>query len=113
MSFILIMLSAPLANSEIVEEIITLPVLVKNIYGGEFKQEIVVTIFRENSRAKSPWLVLNHGRPSSGALQMGRQRYSQNSKYFVEKGFLVLVPTRVGYGPSGGPDVEYSGGVWS
>jgi dienelactone hydrolase len=103
------MLSSPLANSEVIEEIITLPVLVKNIYGGEFKQEIIVTIFRDNSRAKSPWLVLNHGRPGSGALQMGRQRYSQNSKYFVEKGFLVLVPTRVGYGPSGGPDIEYSG----
>jgi dienelactone hydrolase len=108
-SFLFLLFFSSAAISDIVEEIVTLPVSVKNIYGGEFKQEIIVTIFRDNSRVKSPWLVLNHGRPVSGALQMGRQRYSKNSKYFVEKGFLVLVPTRVGYGPSGGPDVEYSG----
>lgn len=96
-------------NAEVVEEVITLPVTVKNIYGGEFTQDIVVTIFRDSSRASSPWLVLNHGRSTSGAHKMGRQRYVNNSKYFVEKGFVVLIPTRVGYGPSGGPDVEYSG----
>ena len=40
---------------------------------------------------------------------MGRQRYGDNSRYFVEKGFAVFVPTRIGYGVTGGDDVEYSG----
>jgi hypothetical protein len=58
----------------------------------------------------APYLVLNHGRPANGNLAgMQRQRYSDNSRYFVSLGFVVLVPTRVGYGESGGPDVEDSG----
>jgi len=40
---------------------------------------------------------------------MKRQKFYENSKYFVSLGFVVLVPTRVGYGESGGPDVEYGG----
>lgn len=97
-------------HAEIVEEIITLPVKVKNIYGAEFGQPIVVTIFRDDAKPVSSWLVLNHGRPNSSEMSMmGRQRYVNNSHYFVNKGFIVFVPTRVGYGPSKGTDVEYSG----
>lgn len=99
------------AYSALVEEVIRLPVVVKNIYGREFQQEFVVTIFRDDSKTSSPWLVLNHGRPAiaSKIAQMERVRYLRNSKYFVEKGFVVLIPTRIGYGPNNGPDVEYSG----
>ena len=59
----------------------------------------------------APYLVLNHGRPASEAdfAQMKRQRFSALSRYFVGLGFTVLVPTRVGYGDTGGPDVEHSG----
>lgn len=109
LSFVCLVFFSCLVNAEVVEEIITLPVSVKNIYGGEFKHDFIVTVFRDKTRFKSPWLILNHGRPVSGALQVGRQRYSKNSKYFVEKGFIVFVPTRVGYGPTGGPDVEDAG----
>jgi len=54
---------------------------------------------------------LNHGRPANDAdfAKMKRQRFAENSRYFVAQGFVVLVPTRVGYGETGGPDVEYSG----
>ena len=98
------------SHAAIVEEQIHLPVVVKNIYGAEFRHTILVTVFRDESRSNSPWLILNHGRPTASEIpMMGRQRYSSNSKYFVEKGFVVFVPTRVGYGPTGGPDVEYSG----
>ena len=70
-------------------------------------QAIKVTVFRDDTRAVAPYLVLNHGRSPSPQefADMKRQRYSGNSKYFVSKGFVVLVPTRVGYGDSGGPDV--------
>jgi dienelactone hydrolase len=40
---------------------------------------------------------------------MGLKTYPANSRYFASKGFVVLVPTRVGYGVSRGPDVEYTG----
>ena len=32
-----------------------------------------------------------------------------NARYFVSKGFAVFMPLRVGYGETGGPDVEFSG----
>jgi len=105
---------ALLATSSIareVEQVIELPVSVKNMYGREFSRNIKVTVFRDDAREKSPFLVLNHGRPSQpeDLVKMGRQRFSDNSRYFVSKGFAVFVPTRMGYGETGGEDVEYSG----
>lgn len=102
---------AGLAQAAIVEDVIDVPVQVSNMYGREFAQTIKVTVFHDTDRARSPYLVLHHGRPTSAAemAKVPRFRYSQASRYFVSLGFTVLVPTRVGYGESGGPDVEDSG----
>jgi dienelactone hydrolase len=32
-----------------------------------------------------------------------------NARYFATRGFAVLIPTRIGYGVTGGPDVEFTG----
>jgi len=100
-----------LSLAAVIEEVIEVPVSVKTIYGQEVNQSIKVTVFREDTREKAPYLVLNHGRPptAAGFANMKRVRYSENSRYFVSLGFVVFVPTRVGYGETGGPDVEYSG----
>jgi dienelactone hydrolase len=37
------------------------------------------------------------------------QNYPANSRYFASLGYTVLVPTRIGYGVTAGPDVEYTG----
>ena len=104
-------LNSPLLAAAVIEEIIEVPVSVKTIYDQTVSQSISVTVWRDNTREKAPFLILNHGRPATAAAlaAMGRQRYSANSAYFVRRGFVVLVPTRVGYGPAGGTDVEYSG----
>lgn len=59
-------------------------------------KSIKVTVFREVTREKAPYLVLNHGRPASAAgfATIKRQRYSDNSRYFVSLGFVVLIPAR-------------------
>jgi dienelactone hydrolase len=108
---ILVVCVPSLSLAAVVEEVIEVPVSVKTIYGREVNQPIKVTVFRDDKRENAPYLVLNHGRPATEAdfAKMKRQRYSENSQYFVALGFVVLVPTRVGYGESGGPDVEYSG----
>lgn len=100
-----------LSSAAVLEEVIEVPVSVKTIYGQQTNQAIKVTVFRDDQRKNAPYLILNHGRPASEAdfVKMKRQRYGENSLYFVSLGFVVLVPTRVGYGESGGPDVEYSG----
>lgn len=107
----LVLCAPSLGTAAIVEEVIDVPVSVKTMFGQEVSQSIKVTVFRDDEREKAPYLVLNHGRPASERdfAAMKRQRYSGNSRYFVSLGFVVIVPTRVGYGDSGGVDVEYSG----
>jgi len=97
-----------------IEDVIKVPVVLETHFDGHrqaVRQDIVVTVFRDDQRRMSPYLVLNHGRLSSAAdrAAYGRVRYSENSRYLVSRGFAVLVPTRIGYGVTGGPDVEYSG----
>ena len=107
-----LIVSAPVtALAAVVEEVIEVPVRVRTISGKEVSHSIKVTIFRDEQRQKAPYLVLHHGRPPHEAdlAKMKRQRFSSISRYFVSLGFVVLVPTRVGYGELGGPDVEYSG----
>lgn len=100
------------AQAKLVEEVIRVPVKVVNGYGKEVTQEIVVTLFREDSAPRPyPVLVLNHGRApdAQGRAAVGRVKYSANSRWLTSLGFLVAVPTRVGYGESGGEDVEDTG----
>ena len=53
-------------------------------------------------------LLIGHGRSAEaeGRASMGRARYSEVSRWFARRGFAVAVPTRVGYGVTGGEDVE-------
>ncbi|MGC4062543.1 MAG: dienelactone hydrolase family protein [Aquabacterium sp.] len=110
-ALVLLTLTVGCAHAKIVEDIVDVPVTVRGSARQEVSQSIKLTIFRDDSVGKAPYLVLNHGRPADVAdfPKMGRQRFSANSRYFVSLGFVVLVPTRVGYGEMGGPDVEYSG----
>ena len=99
------------AEAALVEQVFEVPVTVKSIYDQVYTHNIQVTSWRDDSREKAPFLILNHGRPATAAnfAKMGRQRYPENSQYFVSLGFVVFIPTRVGYGAIGGEDVEYSG----
>jgi dienelactone hydrolase len=102
--------AASKAQVSAVEEVVKVPIPLTTRSGAQ-SWEIVVTIFHDAGQPKSPFLVLNHGRTSNEAERaaMGRVRYSEISQYLVSLGFAVLVPTRIGYGVTGGPDVEYSG----
>ena len=55
--------------------------------------------------------LINHGRApdAQGRASLGRARYTDASRYLLRRGFVVAVPTRVGYGVSGGEDVEDTG----
>lgn len=103
--------SAGRSDAAIIEEVLDIDVATRTRDGLRVAQSIRVTVFRDESRAQAPYLVLNHGRPAATAdlATMGRQRFAVNARYFVSLGFVVLVPTRIGYGVSVGPDVEHSG----
>jgi dienelactone hydrolase len=97
--------------AEIIEQTIKVPVTLRVPGEPELRQDIAVTIVREAATGRRPFLLLLHGRGASQAERtaMGLKTYPANSHYFASMGFVVLVPTRVGYGVSGGPDVEYTG----
>ncbi|WP_342359329.1 alpha/beta fold hydrolase [Terrarubrum flagellatum] len=105
------LLSGPPAQGKIVEEVVDLPVRVTDAAGATIDQPIKLTIFHDDARPRAPFLILLHGRAVSAQerANFGRARFGANARYFVQMGFAVLAPTRIGYGVSGGPDVEYSG----
>jgi len=69
---------------------------------------IDVTIFRPAGTGPHPLAVLSHGSPRSADERRrgGRIRFETQSEAFVARGFAVAVPTRRGYGESGGDWAE-------
>jgi dienelactone hydrolase len=101
----------PAFAAELLEQTVEIPVELPASGSSRVAQNITLTIVREAVAGRRPFLVLLHGRGGTAAERktMGRQAYPANSRYFASRGFVVLVPTRIGYGVSGGPDVEYTG----
>ncbi len=99
------------AAAEIVEQTLSVPVRVDRPEGGRVVQTMLVTLVRDDARGRAPYALLLHGRPTeaSAFARLGRVRYPANSAWLVTQGFAVLIPTRVGYGLTGGPDLEYTG----
>ncbi|MGB8856395.1 MAG: hypothetical protein WCC58_06950 [Burkholderiales bacterium] len=99
------------ARSEIIEHTVRVPTVVEGVAGMVVERQMVLTIVRDTNRRKSPYIIIHHGRPESPDrfAVMGQQKYPANANYFVSKGFVVLIPTRIGYGLTGGPDIEYTG----
>ncbi len=97
--------------AELVERVERVAMAVPAPDGHTERREIVVTVVREDRAGHHPFIVLEHGRgvdaPARAAI--GMQAYPANARYFAALGFVVVVPTRIGYGISGGPDVEYTG----
>lgn len=105
-------LCAAPAHARLHEDTFELPVTVKNAYGKEVTYPIKVTVFSDDANpTPAPVLVLNHGRSAEpqGRASLGRVRFSDAARFFVAQGFIVAVPTRIGYGATGGEDVEDSG----
>ncbi len=98
-------LVAPTARAAIVEEVHRVPVAVTDATEQPVRHDVVVTLLRDTARERSPILVLSHGRGPERTT-MGRARFPLASRFFVEHGWLVVMPTRIGYGETGGPDVE-------
>ena len=72
---------------------------------------IEVTVYRPEGAGPFPLVVLSHGSPRSAddRRRVGRQRLLAQSERFLAMGFAVLVPTRRGYGESGGRWAEAYG----
>jgi len=92
------------------ETVASVPVTVNNLYGRAFTGKVIVTQFKPAGAGPFPIVIINHGRGNDRS-KPGRFRYTQQARFFTERGFAVFVPTRLGYGDTGvDPDPEDSGG---
>ena len=100
-----------MAVAKVVTEMVTLPVKVANGKGDTIEHTIRVTVMRDDARASSPFMIINHGRGVNAEINSKRSvsSFGDNARYFVAKGYAVFLPLRIGYGATGGEDVEFTG----
>ena len=103
--------SATAAAADPVEETRSIAVTVKDLHGREETRQIPVTIFRPDDGGRHPLVVMNHGRAAAeNRAAQSAQRYEGFARHLVSRGFVVMLPTRVGYGPTYGDfDPESTG----
>lgn len=101
----------PLA-ADLQEEVQHIPVTVKDLYGREVSRRIPLTIFKPAGDGPHPLVIFSHGRaPVDRRAQQSRLRFEHAARVLVNQGFVVIVPTRVGYGETYGDfDPEDAGG---
>ncbi len=98
-------------SSELNESVASINVTVNDMYGRQITGKVVITQFKPDGNGPFPILILNHGRSATNRAEPPRFRYTQQVRYFVQRGFAVFEPTRIGYGEMGTyPDPEESGG---
>ena len=76
------------------EEVAALPITCRTLWGDAYASHMNVTVFRPRGVGPFPIVVINHGAGGGDGIV----RFEEPSRRFVEKGCLVLVPSRVGNG---------------
>ncbi len=108
-----LLLPATLVHAKLVEEVITVPVTVKDMYGKVHTQSVQALVFFDDEKTNPyPVAVLGHGRSANPAQRLNQNLYSgyaSTAKWLVSWGFIVAVPERIGYGKTGGDDLDDSG----
>lgn len=111
--FLMLIACVGYAQAEIVKEVVKVPVSVKEMFSTTTLQMHMV-VWRDTEKTNTPFLIINHGRSSGYDMMMidkktgepGVAYFANLSKYFVKLGFTVVVPTRPGFGATGGGDYE-------
>jgi len=81
---------------------------------GEAGRPMRATVFRPDSDATTsskrlPLVVINHGTDEATRLAVAMPVYYWLSRWFVERGYVVVLPQRRGHGATGGPLSEAIG----
>jgi dienelactone hydrolase len=100
------------ATAKVVEEERWIDAKAATAYGIEVSRPIMVAFFHDDEAPKPyPALVLNHGRAAAAEDRHALRTavYAKIARWLAQRGFMVAVPTRIGYGVTGGEDVEDSG----
>lgn len=74
---------------------------------GLFNIELETTFYRPDGDGPFPVVIINHGKAPGDARFQGRYRPAPAARYFLQRGYAVVVPMRQGFSKSGG---SYIGG---
>ena len=84
---------------------------------GVFTLELETTLYKPDGEGPFPVAVVNHGKAPGDTRFQGRYRPSLAARYFLQRGYAVVVPMRQGFSKSngsyigGGCNVESNGRV--
>lgn len=107
--FAALLLGATTAQAGIVEETVRVPIAVTTPQ-GRVEQPVLVTIYRDTERGPAPFILYQHGRAGDPKRRAEmKQALPFAGPDLARRGFVVIAPTRIGYGATGGPDVERPG----
>ena len=92
------------------EEVLRTQATVKDMFGRQETMALPITVYRPPGDGPYPLVVFNHGRAVEAKRAVQRRyRPEAAARYLVAKGFVVLVPNRIGYWETYGSfDPEYS-----
>ncbi len=74
---------------------------------GAFGVALETTVYLPDEAGPFPVVVINHGKASGDPRFQARYRPAQAARYFLQRGYAVVVPMRQGFSKSGG---SYIGG---
>ena len=74
---------------------------------GMFAIELETTVYKPEGDGPFPVVVINHGKASGDPRFQPRYRPAVAARYFLQRGYAVVVPMRQGFSASGG---SYIGG---
>jgi dienelactone hydrolase len=91
------------------ETVVNVPLTIKLPNGSDYEGQFVLTVFKPNGPGPFPAVIVSHGHAGQFRGETGRNR--DMWEYWLQRGFAVLAPTRIGHGVSFIPaDPEAAGG---
>ena len=69
---------------------------------GLINIELETTIYKPDGEGPFPVAIINHGKSSGDTHFQGRYRPALAARYFLQRGYAVVVPMRQGFSKSGG-----------
>jgi dienelactone hydrolase len=91
---------APPLATALGEQVVQVPKKV-----GLFSIDLHTTLFMPQGNGPFPVVVMNHGRAGGNSKLQPRYRPLPVARFFVERGYAVVVPMRQGFAGSGGVEV--------
>ena len=95
------------AGAQVVDDTVNEQVVMIPKKGGFFSFELETTLYKPDGDGPFPIVLINHGKALGDPRFQARSRNSTIARFFLQRGYVVLMPMRQGFSKSTG---SYIGG---